>query len=296
MASAKATKATKKSKAPLSDEPSESAQVTNKQHKVSKPSNDIKPDTKETTKATSKLAADRLERFKNLRTLKRDSVLANRSAVHTEYTQVHTDTSKAAKAAALRERAEQELAKIDSKERGEDFERKRAWDWTVAESEAWDKTLEAKKERENNEGFSDYQNMAHAAYEKEIRENLGDDKERLQKYQQQKMKQLKKHATLLEDEDGNLIAYDKDGELGLTGIGSGTGAALDQYESRPDKEDIDNLVNAVTKGDAQRMKRRKKNDGNGELVSYINEKNKQFNEKLSRHYDKVSFFHSCFYL
>lgn len=35
------------------------------------------------------------------------------------------------------------------------------------------------------------------------------------------------------------------------------------------------------------MKRRKKNDDD-EMVSYINEKNKQFNQKLSRHYDKYT--------
>lgn len=79
-------------------------------------------------------------------------MLANRSAVHTEYTKVHTDSSFASKSARLRARAEEELSKLDAEEKGEDFERKRAWDWTVQESEEWDKKLSEKKERRTEEG------------------------------------------------------------------------------------------------------------------------------------------------
>lgn len=291
------TKAVKENNMPQSNSDSiNSANNTSKEPASTKTStpNESNTNVKDTPTESNK-AEDRLAHLKNLRMLKRDSVLANRSAVNAEYNHNHTDKSKAAKAAALRERAEEELAKMDAEERGEDFERKQAWDWTVAESESWDKVLAERKERESRRGFSDYQSMAHAAYEKELRENSGDSKEKLQRYQKRKMEQVRKHATLMEDEDGNIIAYDKDGALGMAGVGDGLGPTLDQYDHRPDKEDIDNLVNSVKKGDAHRMKKRKKNDGNGELVSYINEKNKQFNDKLSRHYDKVSFQHSFFF-
>lgn len=50
--------------------------------------------------------------------------------------------------------AEMKLAKADAEDAGEDFERKRAWDWTMEESEAWDRRLAGKHRNRDQAGFA----------------------------------------------------------------------------------------------------------------------------------------------
>jgi pre-mRNA-splicing factor SYF2 len=50
--------------------------------------------------------------------------------------------------------AELKLAKHDAEENGDDFERKRAWDWTIEESLAWDERNDRKQQNRDEAGFS----------------------------------------------------------------------------------------------------------------------------------------------
>lgn len=52
-----------------------------------------------------------------------------------------------------RDEAEFKLAKAEAEDDGEDFERKRAWDWTIEESERWDKRTEKKKKHVEDVAF-----------------------------------------------------------------------------------------------------------------------------------------------
>ena len=54
---------------------------------------------------------------------------------------------------------------------------------------------------------------------------------------------------------------------------------------------MDRLVEDIKNAEEVRMKKRRergKQDDTGEDVSYINEKNKQFNQKLARFYNKYT--------
>ncbi|KAI5308825.1 pre-mRNA-splicing factor syf2, partial [Ascosphaera atra] len=68
----------------------------------------------------------------------------------------------------------------------------------------------------------------------------------------------------------------------------------DFTENKPKREAVDRLVNDLRKAEETRLKRQKDKQGKmkkreeGEDVTYINDKNKKFNEQLSRFYNKYT--------
>lgn len=96
-------------------------------------------------------------------------------------------------------------------------------------------------------------------------------------------------GTIVETEDGELIAVDRDGEF------YANADSLGFVDNKPNKLAIDRLVGDLRQAEDTRMRRRK--GGDEEDVTYINDKNKQFNQKLARYYNKVSLCaHSLCYL
>ena len=109
-------------------------------------------------------------------------------------------------------------------------------------------------------------------------------------YAKDKMAAIEKAAAaggldIVEMEDGELIAIDKDGSF------YSTADSTTFTQNKPDKAAVDRLVADMRRADEQRLKKRKermaKNGDEGD-VTYINEKNKQFNQKLARFYDKYT--------
>jgi pre-mRNA-splicing factor SYF2 len=85
---------------------------------------------------------------------------------------------------------------------------------------------------------------------------------------------------IVETEDGELVAIDRDGKF------FATADSLSFVDSKPDKKAVDRLVQDLRKAEEVRNKR--KRSGDEDDVTYINDKNKRFNKKLSRFYDGVS--------
>lgn len=50
--------------------------------------------------------------------------------------------------------AEMKLAKQDAEEAGDDYERNRAWDWTIEESLKWDERTREKARNRDKAGFA----------------------------------------------------------------------------------------------------------------------------------------------
>jgi len=182
--------------------------------------------------------------------------------------------------------ASQKLLKAETEEEGGDFERRRAWDWTVEESERWDKRMRSKEEHRDNNVFQDYQHEAHKAYKSRLK-NIAPDMER---YTRDKLAAIEKAAAngsleIVEMEDGELIAVDRDGSFYVTA--DSTSFA----DNKPNKEAIDRLVNDQKRAEEAALKKRRdrmaKSGDDGD-VTYINEKNKQFNQKLDRFYNKYT--------
>ncbi|KAK7207944.1 SYF2 splicing factor-domain-containing protein, partial [Myxozyma melibiosi] len=199
----------------------------------------------------------------------------NKQELFAEYRRQKIDPAAVARLERKKADAELELSKIEASEQGEDFERKRAWDWTIEETEKWNERMERKKQAKQNSVLADFSLAADRAYQRELRD-LQPDKEA---YLRQKTKSIEKSGQIVEGENGKLIAVDGDR--------FDSAHSLDFTSNKPPKEAVDRLVNSIKKADQQRMRKAPKTaDEDGALA--INEKNKHFNKKLSRYYDKYT--------
>ena len=201
--------------------------------------------------------------------------------------------------------ASHNLLKADTAAAGEDFERKRAWDWTIDESEKWDKRMAKKGKHRDDVAFQDYRQDARKIYKRQLREMAPD----MEKYEKQKAAAMQKAALsggleVVETDDGELVAVDKDGTF------YSTADSTDFIENKPDKAAVDRLVSDIRKAEEVRLKKRRERGMDQEEgdVTYINDKNsmcsvtakifdcleicadldlEQFNQKLARFYNKV---------
>ena len=243
-------------------------------------------DSQATKTEESATKTDRLARFKALQARAKKSSESNLKEVTKESQRLATDPSQLTALHRKHAIASQKLLKADVEDAGGDFERKRAWDWTVDESEKWDKRLKKKKAAKDNNSFQDYRAESNKVYKRQL-QNINPD---MEKYEKDKMAAIEKAAAsggldIVETEDGELIAVDKDGSF------YSTADSTTFTENRPDKANVDRLVEDMRRAEDQRLKKRKErmaqNGDEGE-ATYINEKNKQFNQKLNRFYNKYT--------
>jgi pre-mRNA-splicing factor SYF2 len=229
-----------------------------------------------------------MARFRALQNRAKTSSASNLSAAQKEAHRLANDPAQLAAIQRKSAAASQKLLKADIEDDGGDFERKRAWDWTVDESEMWDRRMAKKDRHRDDNAFSDYAREANKIYKRQLR-NLGDPD--LERYARDKMRAIDEAAArgtleLVETEDGEMVAVDRDG----TFYGGGdTFAAF--ADSKPDKKAVDRLVGELKKAEeVANKKRRERQARNGDDadVTYINDKNKQFNQKLARFYNKYT--------
>jgi len=229
-----------------------------------------------------KSQSSRLERFQALKARHSQSRNQNRKATAIETQHSATDPDLLQRLSRKQAIASQKLLKADSEAAGEDFERKRAWDWTIEESERWDKRMEKKEKHRENVAFQDYRQDARKIYKKQMRELKPD----MVEYEKQKVQAVQRAADsggleVVETDDGELVAVDKDG------VFYSTSNSTDFVQNRPGKAAVDRLVEDLRKAEETRLRKRKergRNDDDAD-VTYINDKNKQFNQKLARFYN-----------
>ncbi|KAI5286770.1 pre-mRNA-splicing factor syf2 [Ascosphaera acerosa] len=184
------------------------------------------------------------------------------------------------------------LLKADTEAAGEDFERKRAWDWTAEESARWDRRMEKKARHRADTSFADYRQDARKTYKRQLR-NLRPD---LEAYEAEKAAAVQRAARsggleIVEAQDGELVAIDRDGSFYRTADSVDVAAAA---ASKPKREAVDRLVADLRRAEEVRLKNRRdkaakqKDREDGEDVTYINDKNKKFNEQLARFYNKYT--------
>lgn len=231
-------------------------------------------------------AKERMDRFRALQARAKVGSQKNLKEVTLESQRLATDPNLVASLNRKSAIASHNLLKSDIEDSGEDFERKRAWDWTVEESERWDKRLKKKEAHRDNQAFQDYRQESLKVYKRQI----GNLKLDMEHYEKEKMAAVEKAAAsgaleIVEIENGELVAIDKDGTFYSTADSTGF------IDHKPPKAAIDRLVKDLQQAEEVRLrKRRDRMAQNGEDgdVTYINEKNKQFNQKLSRFYNKYT--------
>ncbi|KAJ5885562.1 hypothetical protein N7504_011398 [Penicillium tannophilum] len=176
-----------------------------------------------------------------------------------------------AKSANERNLKETAAETADTEATGEDFERKRASDWTVDESERWDRRMEKKQRHRHNVAFQDYTQDANKVYKRQMRELPPN----LEAYEKEKLAAIEKAPA-----NGDLrFFYSTADSVGFT-------------DNKPDRAAIDRLVGDIHKAEEVRLKKKRKERRD---VTYINEKNKQFNQKLARFYNKGCYCYFRFY-
>jgi pre-mRNA-splicing factor SYF2 len=158
-----------------------------------------------TTASEPDSAVSRAEKFKSLRAKLAASTKANHDEVIAEHKRMKINPSVLTKLDRKKAEAEIKLAKQDAEDAGEDFERKRAWDWTIEESLAWDRRLAEKKENRDKSGFSDYTQLAEKSYRQDMRAHRVD----MEEYKRARDDALAK-GQVVETEDGKLVALDED--------------------------------------------------------------------------------------
>ncbi|KAI0128662.1 SYF2 splicing factor [Xylariales sp. AK1849] len=255
-----------------------------------RPSSSSKPSTTITSASSSSSSnpADRLARFRALQARAKKSSSQNLAEASKESHRLASDPSALTALNRKRDTAQHKLLKAETEEAGENFERKRAWDWTAEESERWDKRLKKKAAARDNTAFKDDQSEGVKTYKRQVKNMF--DSPNMAQYEKDKMAAIEKAAAsgsldIVETEDGELIAIDRDGSF------YSTADSTSFIENKPDKAAVDRLVAEMKKAEENRMrKRRERMAANGDDgdVTYINEKNKQFNQKLNRFYNKYT--------
>lgn len=239
---------------------------------------------------------DRLARFKALQSRASASQKSNLAEARAEASRSSVDPSVLASLARKAAVASHNLLKADTEEEGGNgaFERKRAWGYTVEESERWDERMEKKARSRDGVAFQDYSSEAGKIYERQMREleksELKGEIKNREEYEASKAAMIEKAAQsggleIVETENGELVAIDKDGTFYSTCDSVGF------VESRPKRENVDRLVKDLQKAEEVRLKKRRDRlgaDANDGDVTYINDKNKQFNQKLARFYDRYT--------
>lgn len=229
-------------------------------------------------------AKERQDRFKALQARAKTSNQKNMKEAALESQRLATDPSLLTTLNRKHATATQKLVKADVEASGEDFERKRAWDWTAEESERWDKRLKKKEAHRDNQAFQDYRQDGNKVYKRQVN-NMKPD---MENYEKEKLAAVQRAARsgnleIVETGDGELVAVDKDGSF------YSTANSTNFVENRPDKSAVDRLVNDLKQAEETRLKKRKERmqDRDEGDVTHINEPNKMFNHKLSRFYNKV---------
>ncbi|KAJ4512890.1 Pre-mRNA-splicing factor SYF2 [Exophiala dermatitidis] len=245
--------------------------------------------------STTTSAADRLARFAALKSRATASAKSNLAEAKAEANRAAMDPGLLASLNRKAAIASHNLLKAETEEEEGTgaFERKRAWDYTIEETEKWDARVQQKKYNRDNNAFQDYSTEASKMYDRQIRElekaARKDGGKNREEYERQKAELLEQAARtggleIVEMDNGELVAIDKDGRFYANHDSTGF------VEQKPKRENVDRLVADLKKAEEARFKKRRdrgreSDDGD---VTYINDKNKQFNLKLARFYDRYT--------
>lgn len=177
--------------------------------------------------------SSKLSKLQELRKRKKESEKQNREELFKEHKRQAIGETKLRAMALKQEKAVEELEKLEASERGEDWDRKKAWDYTIQEYEDWDKKQEQKSKNIKNGGFTNYSQLAEQSYKKEVGE-LKINKEEYLKARETSGREKGKQS------EGNEEVLD--------------------YSNKPAKEAVDRLVGILKESDSRKMKRRKDYD------------------------------------
>ncbi|KAH9064532.1 mRNA splicing factor SYF2 [Lactarius vividus] len=242
---------------------------------------------------------ERREKMRQLRAKMQSSALANRASVIEESSRIKSAARDLARLEKQRKLAETLRLKADAEERGEDVERQKNWEWTIEENEEWEKKL-ARKARRADFEFHDDAHAARRKYKKDV-DKLKPD---LEVYNRQKetamglapgtLSQSGSSSFSLTGFDpaqasgSQLVPTAHQQQLASESLYRDANSLL-YADNKPSDEAIDRVIGKINQDIDKRRKfsRKRPNEDSGD-VTYINEKNRIFNKKIARYYDKYT--------
>ncbi|KAI8061456.1 SYF2 splicing factor-domain-containing protein [Gongronella butleri] len=221
--------------------------------------------------ATSSKMEERMAKLQQLKRRRATEVeQGNRRDRNLEFQRSKENPRLEAKMERKRDEALRLKEKQDAEDAGEDFERKQFWKYSAESVANWEAKM-AKKKGMANEGFTDHTQAAHKKYTKLVAGLKPD----MNSYNEKKLEAMERAIRNGEDpEDLRAMAND------LTYASA---------SDRPSEEAIDRLVKDVSEQIGKRETRsRERKNVRYDDISWINEKNRVFNQKISRFYDKYT--------
>ncbi|PIL29176.1 hypothetical protein GSI_09225 [Ganoderma sinense ZZ0214-1] len=241
----------------------------------------------------------RKKKLEELRKRMRSSAQANRASVIEESAKAKITAREVARLERQRKLAETLRQKADAEDRGEDVERQKNWEYTIEENDQWEKKL-ARKARRADFSFNDDADAARRKYKKDLDFIKPD----LETYNRQKEIALGLAAgTLAKNGQGSgssaVTAFDpSSGALvGLSSLQQQLAAeslyrdanSLLYADNKPSEDAVDRVISKINKDVDKKSKfsRKRHNEDEGD-ITYINERNRVFNKKIARYYDKYT--------
>ncbi|KAI9467726.1 MAG: SYF2 splicing factor-domain-containing protein [Benjaminiella poitrasii] len=161
------------------------------------------------------------------------------------------------------------LEKQEAEDKGEDYERKQFWRYSAESVEAWEKRM-AKKAQRANTGFSDHTQAAHKKYTR----LMSDFKPDMHAYNEKKLQTIERAIRNGEDPSDVTVMANS---LDYAGI-----------DDKPSNQAINRLAEETKKQIEKRETRSRERKEPTDDISWINEKNRVFNQKIARFYDKYT--------
>nr|VWO98610.1 AGC/PDK1 protein kinase [Ganoderma boninense] len=241
----------------------------------------------------------RKKKLEELRKRMRSSAQANRASVIEESAKAKITAREAARLERQRKLAETLRQKADAEDRGEDVERQKNWEYTIEENDQWEKKL-ARKARRADFSFNDDADAARRKYKKDLDFIKPD----LETYNRQKEIALGLAAgTLAKNGQGSgssaITAFDPSSGLmvGPSSLQQQLAAeslyrdanSLLYADNKPSEDAVDRVISKINKDVDKKSKfsRKRHNEDEGD-ITYINERNRVFNKKIARYYDKYT--------
>ncbi|KAL5478407.1 SYF2 [Sanghuangporus weigelae] len=235
---------------------------------------------------------ERKKKLDELRKRMREATRENRTALLTESTKSKATIREAARREKQLRLAENLRLKTEAEERGEDGERSKNWEWTIEENEEWERR-KRRKERNADFEFHDEEQQARKRYKKDLAFLKPD----LETYNRQKQLALGATPGAASSSSSNaLTTFDPSGGA-ITSYEQQRAAeslyrdanTLLYADNKPSEDAIDRVVEKLNLEQDKRNKfsRKRLNEDEGD-ITYINERNRVFNKKIARYYDKYT--------
>ncbi|KAN0109073.1 SYF2 domain containing protein [Russula decolorans] len=251
------------------------------------------------TEARPMTMEERKAKMRQLRAKLRSSTLANRASLIEESAKSKTAARDLVRLEKQRRLAETLRLRADAEERGEDVERQKNWEWTIEDNEEWEKKL-ARKARRADFEFHDDSHAARRKYKKEV-DKLKPDLEAYNKQKEAAMGLAPGTLAQSGSSTFSLDAYNPGAasssqmvptayqqQVAAEGLYRDANSLL-YADNKPSDEAIDRVIGKINQDIDKRRKfsRKRPNDDTGD-ITYINEKNRIFNKKIARYFDKYT--------